>query len=112
MPIENLPQNEPLPVYKAFKHLLVFQLKLLVDAVRDIAFSPISLFAFIYDAIVKPAVSESMSHKMMLLGRRSDRVINLFNEYTGSGEYTIDETVAEVENVLHREIEERIDRVK
>ena len=49
---------------------------------------------------------------MMLLGRRSDRVINLFNEYTGSGEYTIDETVAEVENVLHREIEERIDRVK
>lgn len=112
MPIENLPQDQPLPVYKALKHLLVFQLKLLVDAVRDVLFSPISLLAFIYDAFVKPPVRDSMSHKMMLLGRRSDRVINLFNEYTSSGEYTIDETVAEVETVLHKEIRNRADKAK
>lgn len=112
MPIENLPPEQPLPVYKAFKHLLVFQLKLVVDAVRDIMFSPISVIAFIHDAFFKPSVEHSMSQKMMLLGRRSDRVINLFNEYTGSGEYTIDETVADVETALHKEIDVRRGRDK
>lgn len=107
MPIDNLPPDQPIPTYKAFKHLLVFQLKLLVDAVRDVLFSPISLLAFIYDVAYKPTVEESMSYKMMLMGRRSDRMINLFNEYTDSGEYTIDETVADVESALHREIEVR-----
>lgn len=91
---------------------MVFQLKLLVDAVRDVLFSPISLMAFIYDAIVKPPVEESMSQQMMLFGRRSDRVINLFNEYTDSGDYTIDETVAEVESALQKELGERRGRSK
>ena len=104
MPIEHLPQDQPLPIYRAFKHFLVFQLKLFVDAVRDVMFSPISLLAFIFDAITKPTVEESMSHRIMLLGRKSDRVINLFNEYTLTGEYTIDETVAEVESVLQKEL--------
>jgi len=66
MPIETLPPKEPLPVYRAFRHLLVFQIKLFVDAIRDLLFSPISLIAFAIDAITKPTVEESMSYRLML----------------------------------------------
>ena len=107
MPIESLPRDEALPLHKALRHLLVFQLKLFVDAFRDLLFSPISLFAFIFDAVVRPPVKDSMSFKLMHMGRRSDRVINLFDEYTQSGDYTIDETVAEVESAVQRELKKR-----
>lgn len=105
MPLASLPPDEPIPTKNAFRHLLVFQLKLLFDAVRDLLFSPISLIAFIIDSIMRPAVKDSFSYRLMHVGRRSDRIINLFDEYTGSGDYTIDETVAEVEVVLQRELD-------
>ena len=104
MPLESLPPDEPIPTRNAFRHLLVFQLKLVFDAVRDLLFSPVSLIAFIIDSIMRPAVKDSFSYRLMHVGRRSDRIINLFDEYTGSGDYTIDETVAEVEVVLQREL--------
>ena len=107
MQIENLPPNEPIPLNRAFRHLVVFQIKLFVDAFRDLLFSPISLAAFIFDAIVRPPVKESLSFRLMHAGRRSDRMINLFDEHTSSGEFTIDTTVAEVESVIHREIQKK-----
>lgn len=107
MPIANLPQNEPIPIKNAFRHLLVFQLKLIFDAMRDLLFSPISLISFIVDSITRPPVKDSLSLRLMHVGRRSDRIINLFDEYTGSGDYTIDETVAEVETALQRELNKK-----
>lgn len=104
MPLESLQSDEPIPIRNAFRHLLVFQLKLIFDAVRDLFFSPVSLIAFIIDSIMRPPVKNSFSYRLMHVGRRSDRIINLFDEYTGSGDYTIDETVAEVEVVLQREL--------
>ena len=107
MPLKSLPPKQPLPFHKALRHLLVFQIKLLADALRDLMFSPISLLAFIADSITRPAVEDSLSFKLMNVGRHSDRVINLFDEYSSSDGYTIDETVAEVESALQRELEKR-----
>ncbi|MEM7358442.1 MAG: hypothetical protein AAF431_05065 [Pseudomonadota bacterium] len=107
MPLESLPPNETIPMHKAGRHFIVFQIKLFVDAFRDLLFSPISLVAFLLDALLRPPVRESFSYRLMLTGRRSDRVINLFDEYTNSGDYTIDETVAEVETAVQREIKRR-----
>ena len=107
MHLENLPQDEAIPLNRAFRHLIVFQIKLFVDAFRDLLFSPISLAAFIFDAIIRPPVKESLSFKLMHGGRRSDRMINLFDEHTSSGEFTIDTTVAEVESVIHRELQKQ-----
>lgn len=107
MPLHSLPPDDPIPFGKALRHLLIFQLKLFVDAFRDLIFSPISLIVFIVDSITRPAVKNSMSRKMMHLGRKTDRVINLFGEYSGSGDYTIDATVAEVETVLQQEMAKR-----
>jgi len=107
MRLEDLPKNKPLPVKKGFRHLAVFQLKLLADALRDLLLSPISLFAFIIDAVTKPTVKESLSYRLMLAGRRSDRMINLFDEHSGSEAFTIDATVAEVEMAVQRELKKR-----
>ena len=112
MPLESLPPEEPLPFKRTFRHLLVFQIKLFVDAVRDILFSPLSLTAFLIDSLTQPKAKDSLSLKLMYLGRRSDRVINLFNEYTNDGDYTIDHTVKEVETVLQKEMQKRQQQVQ
>jgi len=108
MPLESLPPKEPLPRKKATRHILVFQLKLLADAIRDLLFSPISFLAFIYDLIVRPPVEESLSYRVMLLGRTTDRMINLFGEHTLEEGYTIDETVKDVEAALGRKLIEKM----
>lgn len=107
MPLESLPQDKKIPIKKAFRHLVVFQIKLLADAVRDLLFSPISLIAFIADSITRPNIENSLSLKLMHVGRKSDRVINLFNEYTNDGDYTLDHTVAEVETALQKELRKK-----
>ena len=107
MPLESLPPKKPLPLNKAFRHLVIFQIKLFADALRDLLFSPISLTAFIIDAFTRPPVDESLSFKLMHLGRYSDRVIDLFSEHKTTGPFTIDATVAEVESVVKRELQKR-----
>ena len=101
------PKEEPKPVSTgtAFRDLLTFQLKLALDALRDFALSPISIVAFIIDSIRKPDQKDSLYEKLMRLGRRSDQVINLFNEYDDHSHYTVDQTLADVEAAVAREIE-------
>ncbi len=65
----------------AFIKLVAFQLKLAADALRDLLLSPVSIVLFLMDIILKPAAENSYHERLMHLGRRSDRVINLFNEY-------------------------------
>ncbi len=80
----------------AFRHLLVFQLKLGADALRDLIMSPISVLVFFIDALRKPALEDSLYLRLMLLGRRSDKVINLFDEHRDAGHFTVDEAVEEL----------------
>jgi hypothetical protein len=109
MSLDSLDKTKPLPVAKAFRHLIFFQIKLLADAVRDLLLSPISVVAFISDAILKPPVEESLSYRLNRVGRQSDRMINLFDEYSASGEFTIDETVNGLESVVLKELNKRKD---
>ncbi|MEM0955957.1 MAG: hypothetical protein AAGI24_17585 [Pseudomonadota bacterium] len=84
----------------ALRRLLWFQFKLALDAVRDFVFSPLSILAFIVDAVLRPDEGKSYTQALMRLGRRSDRVINLFDEYSDCGEYTVDRTLADVETAV------------
>jgi len=86
----------------ALRHVLVFQLKLAADALRDFLLSPLSLVAFAIDVLRKPRVKNSLYLRLMLVGRRSDRMINLFDDYRDSGEFTIDHAVDELEELLKR----------
>ena len=87
---------------RAFRHMLVFQIKLAADALRDLILSPISILVFIADAVRKPALADSWYLRLMLLGRKSDRLINLFDEHKDAGHYTVDQAVNEVEQLVRR----------
>ncbi len=85
---------------QALRHVLVFQVKLMADALRDFMLSPISVVTFILDVLRKPSLEESYYLKLMLLGRRSDRLINLFDEHKDAGHYTVDQAVEELEQLV------------
>ncbi|RLQ23363.1 hypothetical protein DWB85_02075 [Seongchinamella sediminis] len=90
----------------ALKHLVVFQLKLGADALRDLVMSPLSMAVFVLDAIRKPALEDSLYLRLMVLGRRSDAYINLFDQHKDKGHYTMDEaieTVARMAADAHQE---------
>ena len=81
---------------QALRHLLVFQLKLLADAMRDLVLSPLSVLVFIVDTVRKPKLEYSLYLKLMVVGRKSDRVINLFDEHKDAGHFTVDQAIEEV----------------
>jgi hypothetical protein len=70
---------------QALRHLLVFQLKLGADALRDLLMSPIE---------------DSLYLKLMLLGRKSDHLINLFDEHKDAGHFTVDQAIEELEELV------------
>lgn len=81
----------------ALRNLLFFQIKLALDAARDFALSPISIIAFLLDLITRPEAEKSFYLRLMRLGQRSDEVINLFDQHRTTDHYTVDKTLAEVE---------------
>lgn len=86
---------------QAFRHLLVFQVKLAADAVRDFVLSPVSVLVFILDAVRKPRLEDSLYLKLMVLGRRSDKMINLFDEHKDAGHFTVDQAIEEVAELVN-----------
>lgn len=66
---------------KSLRRLVVFQLKLAADAIRDLVMSPVSIIMFILDLILAPAEKDSHYEQLMQFGRKTDRWINLFEEH-------------------------------
>jgi len=92
--------DDRVPTGRALRHLLIFQLKLAADALRDFLLSPLSIFAFVLDVLFKLPAKRSLYLRLMLLGRQSDRMINLFDDHADKGEFTIDRAVDELEVAL------------
>jgi hypothetical protein len=95
-------QRENVSVRRALRHLLAFQVKLAADALRDLLLSPVSIAVFLIDAVRNPAMEDSLYLRLMVVGRHSDRIINLFDEYSSDEHYTIDETIDQVEEALQK----------
>jgi hypothetical protein len=85
---------------QALRHLLVFQIKLVADALRDLLLSPVSVLVFFLDVIRKPNLEDSLYLRLMLMGRKSDRIINLFDEHKDAGHFTVDQAVEELEELV------------
>lgn len=98
--------RRPFDTGKALRHVLIFQLKLAADALRDLLLSPWSLVAFAVDAFNKPTLDQSHYYRLMRMGRRSDRLINLFDEHGDSDDYTIDHAVDDIETMLRKKEKE------
>lgn len=85
-----------------FRRLVVFQVKLALDALRDIALSPVALLATLLDIIDNRHGKNSFFEKLMHLGRVSERHINLFEQHKQKTK-TVDSVLTQVEDILVNE---------
>ena len=65
-----------------------FQLKLLLDWLRDLLLAPASFIVVIYGIIAGGSQPDKYYNRLMAFGRRTDRFINLFDEYSGASDAT------------------------
>ena len=82
----------------------VFQLKLYIDAFRDLLLSALSLGAFIIDLIQQNEGPDSYFEKVLRFGRRTEKSINLFNQFDAKerGDRSVDSIIDDVEDRFRR----------
>ena len=97
--------------WKFLRDVLVFQLKMLLDNVRDFAIMPVSLVAAVIDLIFKGERQGSLFYQVLRWGAHSEEVIDVYSAIEGHKRpevhpnYTIDAVIARLEGVLVRECE-------
>jgi hypothetical protein len=97
--------------WKFLRDVLVFQLKMLLDNVRDFALMPVSLAAALIDLIFKGERQGTLFYQVLKWGAHSEEVINVYSAIETherpevNPKYTIDAVIARLEGVLVRECE-------
>lgn len=99
--------------WRFLRDVVVFQLKLVLDAARDIALSPASLAAALLDVFAQGERPGRIFYRVLELGRRSEDWIDLFGGFEGAprrrlrlrGSQTIDDLVAQVEDMLVEQVD-------
>ena len=99
--------------WQFIRDVLVFQVKLLLDNVRDFALVPVSLVAAIVDLIFKGEREGALFYKVLRWGAHSEEVIDVYSaiehhdpgDFKVSPDYTVDGVIARLEGVLVRECE-------
>jgi hypothetical protein len=95
------------PRLRLIRQSAVFQLKLLVDGLRDFVLVPVSLVATVVGLLRSAADPEREFEQVLQLGRRSERWINLFGTHdvaAGPDEAgSIDGVLERVEQVLREQ---------
>ncbi len=68
------------------RDVFIFQIKLAMDAMRDLLLSPVSIICGIIDIIKGDSPSQSYFHKLMSLGQQTDSWLNLFGNHNKTSE--------------------------
>ena len=68
-------------LWPQLRKLLVFQIKLYIDAFRDLLLSVLSLGAFLIDLLTQNTGAGSYFERVLKFGRGTERAINLFNQF-------------------------------
>ncbi len=94
--------------WKFLRDVLVFQLKMLLDNVRDFALMPISLVAALLDVFFKGERYGALFYRVLKWGAHSEEVINVYSAIEHdrpviNPNYTVDAAIARLEGVLVRE---------
>ena len=82
---------------------IVFQGKLLLDAAKDLILGPAGLFSALWDLISPRPRKDMRFYKVLRVGKRAERAINLFEAATGpgpEGQWTVDDVIRGVESQL------------
>src|ERR1051325_5858233 len=99
--------------WRFLRDVLVFQLKMLLDNIRDFALMPITLVAAGIDLISKGERQGALFYKVLRWGAHSEDVIDVYSaiedhdpgNFKINPNYTVDAVMARLEGVLVRECE-------
>ena len=99
--------------WRFLRDVMVFQLKLFLDNLRDFALIPISIVAALIDLAYKGEREGALFYKVLRWGAHSEQVIDVYSAIedhpTGTLKvnpaYTVDAVVARLEGVVVRECE-------
>ena len=99
--------------WRFLRDVMVFQLKLFLDNLRDFALVPISLVAALIDLVYKGEREGALFYKVLRWGAHSEEVIDVYSaiEHHPPGSfklnpgYTVDAVIARLEGVVVREYE-------
>ena len=80
---------------------MIFQLKLALDALRDILLSPISILASLIDILSGRKGDNSYFEMLLKFGRTSEKHINLFEQHQDASQ-TVDTVVNQFEAVVKK----------
>ena len=65
--------------WRFLRDVLVFQLKLLLDNVRDFVLAPVSLGAAVIDLLFRGERESALFYKVLRWGSHSEKVINVYS---------------------------------
>ncbi len=113
LPQSTAPQTHPDDRWRFLRDVVVFQIKMLLDNVRDFALMPVSLVAALIDLILRGEREGARFYKVLRWGAHSEEVIDVYSaiEHHEKGDfrvgrnYTVDGVIARLEGVLVREYE-------
>jgi len=99
--------------WKFMRDVVVFQLKMFLDNVRDLVLMPVSLVAALIDLILRGDREGARFYRVLRWGRHSERVIDVYSaiehhppdDFEIGDAYTVDGVIARLENVVSREVE-------
>jgi hypothetical protein len=74
-------QEPDIPRWLLIRDMLIFQIKLAIDAMRDLFLSPVSIICGLADILLGNSLSKSYFYKLMGLGHQSDAWLNLFGNH-------------------------------
>jgi hypothetical protein len=95
------------------RDVVVFQIKLLLDNLRDLVLMPVALAAAVIDLIYRGEREGALFYKVLRWGLHSEEVIDVYSaiahhdpgRFKVSEAYTVDGVIAHLENVVTREVE-------
>ena len=113
LPLSTLPRADADDRWKFVRDVMVFQLKLFLDNVRDLVLMPVSLVAALIDLILRGEREGARFYKVLRWGQHSEAVIDVYSaiehhepgDFKVSRDYTVDGVIARLESVLKREVE-------
>ena len=109
--MDDINTNKTDTISHPVKRLLIFQVKLAVDALRDIILSPVSIFCSVMDSIQDKSGEDSYFERLMIFGRNTEKRINLFEHHQKSDlekkDVSIDSILDSVENVILKEYKDK-----
>lgn len=95
------------------RDVVVFQIKMLLDNLRDLVLMPVALVAAIIDLLYRGEREGALFYKVLRWGAHSEEVIDVYSaiEHHDPGQfkvneaYTVDGVIARLQGVVVREVE-------